>query len=91
MSAKVAFLSRPLTAAEHESRPAVDAQAVVTRDGREVVFVVRDGKAVRTPVRTGERLGDLVELVEGPKPGEKVVLRPSEKLGDAAAVKPVRR
>jgi HlyD family secretion protein len=91
MSAKVAFLSRPLTAAEHQARPAVDAQAVVTRDGREVVFVVRDGKAVRTPVRTGERLGDLVELVEGPKPGEKVVLRPSEKLGDAAAVKPVRR
>jgi multidrug efflux pump subunit AcrA (membrane-fusion protein) len=91
MSAKVAFLSRPLGPEEHAPRPAVDAQAVVTRDGRPVVFVVQDGKTVRTPVRSGQRLGELVELEEGPKPGEKVVLRPSERLGDGVAVKPARR
>jgi HlyD family secretion protein len=91
MSARVAFLSRPLGPEEHKPRPAVEAQAVVTRDGRSVVFVVRDGKAVLTPVRSGQRLGDLIELEEGPEPGEKVVLQPSEKLADGAAVKPVRR
>jgi RND family efflux transporter MFP subunit len=91
MSAKVAFLARPLDLQEHAPRPAVDAQALASRDGQAVVFVVQEGKAVRTPVRAGQRLGDLVELADGPKPGEKVVLRPSDKLADGAAVKPVRR
>jgi multidrug efflux pump subunit AcrA (membrane-fusion protein) len=91
MSAKVAFLSQAMSEEQRTPRPAVNAGAVVSRGGREVVYAVQAGKAVETPVRLGERIGDLVELRQGPKPGEKVVLHPSEKLADGAAVKPARK
>jgi RND family efflux transporter MFP subunit len=54
MSAKVAFLSRPLTAAETTPRVAIPDTAVVTRNGKPEVFVIQDGKAVRTGVALGE-------------------------------------
>jgi RND family efflux transporter MFP subunit len=91
MSAKVAFLSEELAAGERTPRPAVAAEALVTRDGRALVFAIRDGKAVATPVRTGRTLGDAVELVEGPAAGAKVVLRPGERIEDGTPVKPVER
>ena len=40
MSAKIAFLSRSLTAEERKPVPAVRPDAIVQRDGRDVVFVV---------------------------------------------------
>jgi HlyD family secretion protein len=87
MSAKVAFLSEEVPAAEREPRPAVNPEAIVTRDGTQLVFAVRDGKALATPVRTGRKLGDAVELLEGPAVGTKVVLRPNERVKNGAAVK----
>jgi hypothetical protein len=53
MSAKVAFLSRPPTGAERSPLTAVAAGAVATRDGQQVVFVIRKGRVVATPVTTG--------------------------------------
>jgi RND family efflux transporter MFP subunit len=91
MSAKVAFLSQALPEAQRVPRPAVSASAVVSRGGRDVVYVVQEGKAIEAPVQTGERIGDLVELAQGPKPGEKVVLRPNDKLRNGAAVKAARK
>jgi multidrug efflux pump subunit AcrA (membrane-fusion protein) len=38
-------------------------------------------------VTPGEAIGDLVEIREGVKPGEKVVLRPLEKMRDGIRVK----
>jgi HlyD family secretion protein len=89
MSAKVTFLSREVTDAEREPRVAVNPAAVVKRGGADVVFVVKDGIAKSTPVVTGARIGDLVELTRGVASGDKVVLKPGEKLVDGAAVKPV--
>lgn len=91
MSAKVAFLSQAMSEAQRVPRPAVSAAAVTSRGGREVVYVVHDGKLVETQVQTGDRLGDLIELRQGPKPGEKVVLRPADKLRDGAPVKAARK
>jgi len=91
MSAKVAFLSQAMSEAQRVPRPAVSAAAVTSRSGRDVVYVVREGKVVETQVQTGERLGDLVELKQGPNPGEKVVLRPAGKLRDGAPVKAARK
>lgn len=87
MSAKVAFLSAAIPADQRAARPAVNAAAVVKRGTRDMVFVIRDGKAVATPVRTGRKLGDLLELVDGPAPGTKIVMRPPEKLADGKPVK----
>jgi RND family efflux transporter MFP subunit len=91
MSAKVAFLSEALPEAQRVPRPAVSASSVVSRGGRDVVYLVQEGKAIETPVQTGERIGDLVELKPGPKPGDKVVLRPNDKLRDGVAVKAARK
>jgi RND family efflux transporter MFP subunit len=110
MSAKIAFLSRPLTADERKPVPALRPEAIVEREGQDVVFVVRPdaagksagesgeaemkatggGRAVRTAVTTGARIGDLVR-VEGLAPGTPVVINPPPALADGAAVAPAKK
>ncbi|MCM0754556.1 efflux RND transporter periplasmic adaptor subunit [Desulfovibrio aminophilus] len=86
MSAKVAFLSRPLAENERELRPAVPAAALARRGDRDVVFVVADGVARATQVEPGERLGDFVELRKGPAEDVRLVLNPPDSLADGAKV-----
>ncbi len=86
MSAKVAFLSKETPEAERAPRTVVSPAALVERDGRKVVFVVREGKAVQVALQTGAAYGEALEVEQGLKPGDKVVLKPSEKLRDGAAV-----
>jgi HlyD family secretion protein len=85
MSAKVAFLSHEVPKAENTPRVAVPASAVVERDGRKVVYIARDGKAAEVQVQVGEVTGDLVQ-VSAVKAGDKVVLKPSERVRDGAAL-----
>ena len=87
MSAKVSFLSQEVVEADRKPRPAVNPAAVVTRDGRNVMFVVRGDKVAQIPVQTGAKLGDLIEVLGGAQAGDKVVLRPAEKLKDGASIK----
>jgi hypothetical protein len=42
------------------------------RDGKNVVFVVKDNRARQTAIDTGGKIGDLVEVRSGPHPGDKV-------------------
>ena len=85
MSAKVSFLERPVAADEKRPLAAVQPRAIVERDGRKVAFVVQDGRARRTEVTTGRKLGDLVE-VQGLKAGDRLVLDPGERIRDGAAI-----
>jgi RND family efflux transporter MFP subunit len=86
MSAKVAFLEKETPEAERTARMVVQPAAVVERDGAGVVFVVKDGKAAQVAVKSGMRIGELVEVSGKVAVGDKVVVRPSEKLRDSAAV-----
>ncbi len=86
MSAKAAFLSKEIDNTERAARPAVNPAAIANRGGREVVFVVKEGKLAEVAIETGAKIGDLVEIRRGPQPGEKVVLKPVEKLHDGTAV-----
>ncbi|MFH0810619.1 MAG: efflux RND transporter periplasmic adaptor subunit [Pseudomonadota bacterium] len=88
MSAKVAFLSRPVG---KEERPvlAVPREALVGRGGKTIAFVVKDGLAHETTVRTGRVLGNLTEVSVGLKAGDQVVLRPRG-MADGAKVRPSR-
>lgn len=87
MSAKVAFLSRPLNADERKPRLAV-LQAALTDRGEGPVAFVAEGKRVRrTAVRTGGRLGEMTELLAGLKAGERVVLNPPKGLRDGARIR----
>ncbi|HXF79229.1 MAG TPA: efflux RND transporter periplasmic adaptor subunit [Usitatibacter sp.] len=87
MSAKVAFLSREAKPEERKPVTAVRPEAVVLRGGKSVVFVVDEKAGTVKPVPVGDatKLGDLVQ-VSGVKAGDKVVLNPSERLADGAAV-----
>jgi len=85
MSAKVAFLSKTVAQSENVPHVAVPATAVVDRDGRKVVYVVKGGKAVETPVQPGAAVGDLVQ-VNGVRAGDKVVLKPPERVRDGVEV-----
>lgn len=87
MSAKVSFLSQEVAEADRKPRPAVNPSAVVMRNGRSVVFVVKEDKAAEVPVQTGAKLGDFVEVLGGVQPGDKVVLRPTEKMKDGTGIK----
>jgi HlyD family secretion protein len=87
MSAKVSFLTREVADADRQPRLAVNPAAVVTRAGRSVVFVVKDDRVATMPVQPGAKLGDLVEVSGAVQPGDKVVLRPPEKLQAGREVK----
>jgi hypothetical protein len=91
MSAKAAFLSRALEPAERKPVPALRAEAIVKRDGQDVVFVVgKDGAVSVKPVKPGDKVGELVRI-EGLAPGERVVLAPRDDLRAGRAVVAVKK
>jgi multidrug efflux pump subunit AcrA (membrane-fusion protein) len=57
-------------------RPVVPAAAIVDDAGRPIVFVQRQGETFeRRAVTLGPRSGDLVQITDGVKPGERVVTK----------------
>lgn len=86
MAAKVAFLTQEMPPGERAPRTVVQPVAIVSRNGRQVVYAVRDNKAVEVTIETGGKLGDMVEVVKGIQVGEKVVVKPLDKLRDGARV-----
>jgi len=86
MSAKVSFLSQEVTAEQQKPLVAVNPDAIVQRDGRNVVFVVRDGHAVAVPVTPGAKLGDATAVTGDVKAGEKAVAKPAPSLASGMAV-----
>jgi RND family efflux transporter MFP subunit len=86
MSAKVAFLTRPLDPGE-KPRLGVNPAALSFKNGKVSAFLL-NGEAVREiPVTKGSPLADLVEIASGLKAGDKVVLGPPKGLKDGSRVK----
>jgi len=90
MSAKVAFLSRQATDAERKPVAAVQPGAIVERDGRKTVFLLKDDRAVAREVTTGGKVGELLEI-RGVKAGERLILSPNAKVKDGTAVTPLKK
>jgi len=89
MSARVSFLTEALDqkVLAAPSKRVVPAKALTKRDGRDVVFVVVDGKVKKEPVTLGPKTDDGFELVEGPDVGSKVVLEPPATLAQGQKIK----
>jgi len=89
MSAKVTFLSKELDPAAAQSPPklTVPFGSVVTRNDKEVVLLVRNGAIIEAPIRTGERMGDRIEVREGLMQGDQVVRRPDPGLTTGSKIK----
>lgn len=60
--------------------------ALLEGEGETAVYVVREGKAVRTPVETGHLSGELAEIRKGLSEGEQVVTAGKTALRDGTAV-----
>lgn len=86
MSAKVAFLSRPLKEDEKEPFLGIPISAVRNTDGQKYVFVIKGREAILTPVKTGRQWGEVVEILSGLTAGDEVVLNPGERLSDHSTV-----
>ena len=87
MSAKAAFLSRPLSPAERSARLTVPKAALVTINGRTFAFVLAGPRVKMVQVQQGPAMGDLVEVASGLKEGDRVVLQPPKSLQDGSRVK----
>lgn len=87
MSAKVAFLERSLNPAELRPRTAVNADSVITRNGQKYVFLILDNVSVKRPVTTGERFGEMIEILDGVKAGDRIILEPTDRIRDKTRLK----
>jgi multidrug efflux pump subunit AcrA (membrane-fusion protein) len=70
---------------------AIPKEAVLEEGGKQAVFVVEGSQALRKPVVTGIEQGPFIEVVEGLKDGEKVVVRGQESLRDRSTILVVER
>jgi HlyD family secretion protein len=88
MGAKITFLApgTDQSASQAKSLLTVPAAAVASRNGRQVVFQVKDERAAEIPVILGEQLGNLVQIKEGLKEGDKVIGKIDETLRDGSKV-----
>ena len=85
----MSFLTQEIDQAAREkpSKLVVPKAAVVTRDGKQVVFAVKEGAVRLEPVELGAQEGDGFELLRGPPAGTKVVLSPENTLESGQRVK----
>jgi RND family efflux transporter MFP subunit len=88
MSAKISFLAAGAgnSPADNKASLTVPAAAVATRNGRTVVYQIRDERAVEVPVTTGRKLAGLIEITSGLKDGDKVVSKVDDRLRAGAKV-----
>jgi RND family efflux transporter MFP subunit len=87
MSAKVAFLERPVQGGEQKPKTVVPPGALVSRGGASYLYLLKGDRVVETRVTIGAKVGDLQEITAGVKAGDKIALRPLEKLKNGSRVK----
>lgn len=91
-SAQVQFLREATTSAPTSSaapRIWIPSACVQTEGGGKAtsVFVVQDGRLRKTAIRTGEKRGDQVEVLEGLRPGQQIARGDLSKLAEGQRVK----
>ena len=90
MGARVGFLEDAKPAQAAKPGVLAPAAAIVQRDGKDVAFVVVDGKAMQRTLALGRTLGEDREVLQGLAGGDAVVLDPPEQLVDGVRVQPAR-
>jgi RND family efflux transporter MFP subunit len=89
MSAKVLFLSdKPKDEVKDEkSALIVPMTSVTNREGRDVVYLVREEKTVEVPVTTGRKFNAYVEITSGISDGDKVIDKVTDQIKNGIKVK----
>jgi RND family efflux transporter MFP subunit len=86
MGVRVSFLEKKDANRKPLPGVLVPKSAIVQRDGKDVVFVVKDGHAERTAVTAGADFSDLKQVTQGLSAGAEVVTTPSADLKDGEKV-----
>jgi RND family efflux transporter MFP subunit len=89
MAARVSFLNKALDPQAMKEPPkiVVPSSALAERAGGKVVFVVEEDAVRMVPVKLGPSFGRGFELVEGPRPGTRLVASPPDTLADGQRIK----
>ena len=89
MSAKVLFLSdKPKDEVKDEkSALIVPMTSVTNRECRDVVYLVREEKAVEVPITTGRKFNAYVEITSGISDGDKVIDKVTDQIKNGIKVK----
>ena len=69
------FITVELALERRENALLIDEEALVPEGARQYVFVVRDNRAIRAEVKLGNRQQGSVEVIEGLKAGDQVIVR----------------
>ena len=89
MAARVSFLNKALDPQAMKEPPkiVVPSSALADRAGGKVVFVVEEDAVRMVPVKLGPSFGRGFELIEGPRPGTRLVASPPETMSDGQRIK----
>jgi RND family efflux transporter MFP subunit len=89
MSAKVLFLSEKPKDEVKDVKPAliIPMTSVAKRDGRDVVYLVKDEKAIEVPVTTGRKFNAYLEITSGISDGDKVIDQITDQIKNGIKVK----
>jgi len=80
------FAKIEVTLTDKPDALAIPKEAVLEEGGKQAVFVVEGGQALRKPVVTGIEQGPFIEVVEGLKDGDKVVVKGQGSLRDRSTI-----
>jgi multidrug efflux pump subunit AcrA (membrane-fusion protein) len=83
----VAFLERPVQGDEQKPKTVVPASALVSRGGASYLYLLKGDRVVETRVTLGGKVGELQEITAGVKAGDKIAIKPLEKLKNGSRVK----
>jgi RND family efflux transporter MFP subunit len=86
MSAKVSFLSRR-SDKEEKPRVAVPPSALIDQKGKTWVYLVDKDTVREIQVQKGQPLADFIEVPQGLKAGERIVLKPGRGLRNGTKIK----
>ena len=91
MSAKVAFLERPVRTGEEKPKCVVPRNSISRRGGASFVYLLKGERVLETKVDAVDAPGDQVEIRGGVNPGDKIALKPVEKLQNGSKVKVIQK
>jgi membrane fusion protein, multidrug efflux system len=81
------FLTATLTAAVRDNAILIPEEALISSSDKQFVFTVKDGKAVKTIVTTGEHINGDIEILSGIAEGTPVIVGGVQKVRPGQAVK----
>jgi membrane fusion protein (multidrug efflux system) len=81
------FMNVGLTLSTRPDAVLIVEEALVPLGERQFIFVVADGRAQRRAIAIGPRQSGMVQVLDGVKPGEIVIVRGTQRVRDGAPVK----